>query len=50
MWLAAGECLTLAWNLNYYSADGSHWWNVRIDASTGTELERNDWVVRVRPR
>jgi Fungalysin metallopeptidase (M36)/Fungalysin/Thermolysin Propeptide Motif len=44
VWLRIGDALTLAWNVNYYSADGSHWWNVRIDANTGTELERNDWV------
>ncbi len=36
--------LRLAWNVNHYTPDGSHWWNVRIDAETGMELERNDWV------
>ncbi len=41
----AGDRLALAWNVNWYAADGSHWWNVRIDANTGRELERNDWVV-----
>ena len=34
----------LAWNVNHYTPDGSHWWNVRIDAITGQELDRNDWV------
>jgi hypothetical protein len=38
------ERLRLAWNVNHYTPDGSHWWNVRIDAETGLELERNDWV------
>ncbi|MBK7553486.1 MAG: M36 family metallopeptidase [Flavobacteriales bacterium] len=38
--------LVLVWNVNYYMPDGSHWWNVRIDASTGAELERNDWVAQ----
>ncbi|MCC7501042.1 MAG: M36 family metallopeptidase [Flavobacteriales bacterium] len=36
--------LQLAWNVNYYSANGIHWWNVRVDATTGAELDRNDWV------
>ncbi len=40
----AGERLLLAWNVNWYAPDASHWWNVRIDANTGRELERNDWV------
>jgi hypothetical protein len=39
-----GEALRLAWNVNHYTPDGSHWWNVRIDALTGEELDRNDWV------
>ena len=32
------------WNVNHYTPDGSHWWNVRMDAVTGQELDRNDWV------
>ncbi len=44
VWLSAGDVLLLAWNVNYQRADGTHWWNVRIDASTGKEIERNDWV------
>ena len=39
-----GEALRLAWNVNHYTPNGTHWWNVRIDAVTGEELERNDWV------
>ena len=39
-----GDQLRLAWNVNHYLADGSHWWNVRMDAVTGQELDRNDWV------
>ena len=27
-----GERLHLAWNVNHYTPDGSHWWNIRIDA------------------
>lgn len=44
VWLAVGDRLLLAWNVNHLVPDGSHWWNVRIDAMSGKELERNDWV------
>ncbi len=40
-----GEALLLAWNVNHYVPGGLHWWNVRVDALTGEELDRNDWVV-----
>lgn len=40
-----GTVLRLAWNVNHAVPDGSHWWNVRVDAVTGQELDRNDWVV-----
>lgn len=43
-WLAVENELRLAWNVNHMLPDGSHWWNVRIDAMNGKELERNDWV------
>ncbi len=39
------DALLLAWNVSHYTSDGTHWWNVRIDALTGEELDRNDWVV-----
>lgn len=35
----------LAWNVTLDLKDGSHWWNIRIDALTGQYLEKNDWVV-----
>ena len=35
----------LAWNVTLDLKDGSHWWNVRIDAVTGQFIEKNDWVV-----
>ncbi|NNC51287.1 MAG: T9SS type A sorting domain-containing protein [Flaviramulus sp.] len=37
--------LKLAWNLNIYTIDGSHWWSVRVDALRGKILNANDWVV-----
>ncbi len=44
MWLRSGEEVRLVWNVNYAGPKGDHWWNVRVDARTGEELERNDWV------
>ena len=35
----------LAWNINLDFKDGSHWWNVRIDAASGDFINDNDWVV-----
>lgn len=40
--------LVPVWNVTLYMPDGSHWWNVRLDASTGKELDRNDWVSQCR--
>lgn len=40
--------LVPVWNVTLYMPDGSHWWNVRLDANTGKELERNDWVSQCR--
>lgn len=40
--------LVPVWNVSLYMPDGSHWWNVRLDASSGKELERNDWVSQCR--
>ena len=40
-----GDVLRLAWNVNHYVPGGAHWWNVRVDAITGEELDRNDWMV-----
>src|SRR5690606_35606348 len=34
----------LAWDLSIYLLDGSHYYNVRMDALTGDLLEIMDWV------
>ncbi|MBK6754924.1 MAG: M36 family metallopeptidase [Flavobacteriales bacterium] len=44
--MPVGEKVSLVWNVTLYLLDGSHWWNIRIDATTGKELERNDWVAQ----
>ena len=37
--------LKLAWDLSIYLLDGSHYYNVRIDAITGDLLAKDDWVI-----
>jgi extracellular elastinolytic metalloproteinase len=36
--------LRLAWELVIDELDGAHWWQIRMDARTGAELGRTDWV------
>lgn len=38
--------LRLAWSLVLRTPDGRHWWDVRIDATSGELLERSDWMAR----
>ncbi len=37
--------LILSWDIAIQEIAREHWWNVRVDASTGTILDRNDWMV-----
>lgn len=43
-YVAAGETLRLAWNVNISLAEGADWWNIRVDAANGTFLEKNNWT------
>ena len=36
--------LRLAWELEIDQLDGEHWWQIRMDAETGDELDKTDWV------
>jgi cysteine-rich repeat protein len=38
--------LRLAWSLVLRTPDGRHWWQIAIDAVTGEELSRADWIAR----
>lgn len=40
-----GKSLKLAWDLSIYLLDGSHYYSVRVDATTGELLVTDDWVV-----
>jgi len=42
--MEATNTLRLAWDLSIYYLDASHYYNVRIDATTGELLETMDWV------
>lgn len=39
------ESLRLSWKLSVLQKDGTHWWDVRLDANTGSILDQNDWMV-----
>ncbi len=41
----SGESMRLAWEVSLQLKDGSHWWNIRLDANNGTILHRDDWIV-----
>lgn len=36
--------LTLVWDLSLFTPDSKHWWSVRMDATTGAVLQKDDWV------
>ncbi|MDC7993856.1 M36 family metallopeptidase [Altibacter sp. HG106] len=37
--------LILSWDIAIEDTTREHWWNVRVDATTGVILDRNDWMV-----
>ncbi|MHC2990244.1 metalloprotease [Pontibacter sp. HJ8] len=37
--------LRLAWEVSIYELDAQNWWNIRVDASTGAVLEKDNMVV-----
>jgi extracellular elastinolytic metalloproteinase len=39
-----GKGLRLTWELGINELDAQHWWAIRIDAGTGEEVSKNDWV------
>ncbi|HIF94126.1 MAG TPA: metallopeptidase [Myxococcales bacterium] len=38
--------IRIAWNVVIRTPDGRHWWNLFVDAETGTIVERQDWIAR----
>jgi uncharacterized repeat protein (TIGR01451 family) len=45
-WQNAEGKLVLAWDLSIYPLDQENWWSLRIDAQTGTILEKGNWVTK----
>lgn len=45
VYVPIGDELKLAWDLNIHTLDRSHWWSVRVDATSGEIIDQNDWVV-----
>ena len=45
VYVPTAKHVKLAWNISIDLKGRSHWWNVRVDATTGDVLEKNDWVV-----
>ncbi len=41
----SGGELILAWEVSIYELDARNWWNVRVDASTGAVLDKDNLVV-----
>lgn len=39
-----GEVIRLAWVVNIQEKSGQHWWDIFIDATTGEEIHRVDWI------
>ena len=37
--------LHLTWRVSISPLDGQHWWNIHVDATSGTVLKTEDWVV-----
>lgn len=46
MWVVVGAVALPAYNVSLYEKDHQHWYNTRIDATTGKRLNYNDWVVQ----
>jgi extracellular elastinolytic metalloproteinase len=40
----AGGKVRLAWQVEVYEPDAQHWWNLRVDATTGNVLAKSDYV------
>ena len=44
MYVPFGDEIRIAWDVSISMVDSKHWWSVKIDAITGEELDRVDWV------
>lgn len=44
VYTATEDGIKLAWEVGIAMKSADHWWILRIDAMTGEEIDRNDWV------
>ena len=44
-YLTVGNALKLVYNVEIFNNATGDWWNVRVDAQTGTIIEKNNWMV-----
>ena len=44
-YLLVEDVVALTWEISILTQDGHHWWALRLDATTGALLDRNDWVI-----
>ncbi len=42
--LSSNQELQLAWDLSIEEPSGQNWWNILLDATTGTILQQNNWI------
>ncbi len=45
-WQNPEGALVLAWDLSIYPLDQQNWWSLRVDAQTGSVLEKGNWVTK----
>jgi extracellular elastinolytic metalloproteinase len=46
MWIISGADILPIYEVSMYEKNHKHWYNTRIDATTGKILNRNDWVTQ----
>jgi uncharacterized repeat protein (TIGR01451 family) len=46
MWIVSGLDILPIYEVSLYEKNHKHWYNTRIDATTGKILNRNDWVTQ----
>ncbi|MDQ7916582.1 T9SS-dependent M36 family metallopeptidase [Mesonia sp. MT50] len=45
MYQPVGELIQLVYNINIYTLDHKHWWDISVDANNAKILFKNDWVI-----
>lgn len=48
-WLDAGDRLIPVWNVIIQPFGSADWWNIRVDATNGQFIEKNNWTAECAP-